>query len=92
MTAIREFALDELSTVPFAKQGVCPRLTGVEEYMARRIRTTITVREDDPVPRRRSKKKSSLVIVVVLVILAIFIFGRINPHGAPQTQRISVTH
>lgn len=57
--------------------------------MARRVRTTITVREDDPVPCRRSKKKeSSVTVVVILILLVLFLATRTNrPHG-PQPQRV----
>lgn len=52
--------------------------------MARRVRTAITVREDDPVPRRRSKKKESMVI---LIVLALFLMARTNRSHVPQPQR-----
>jgi hypothetical protein len=61
---------------------------GVKD-MARRIRTTITTREDDPIPRRRIKKKqSSAVGIVILILLGLFVLARTNrPHG-PQMQRV----
>jgi len=65
--------------------------------MARRVRTTVTVREDDPVPARRSnkkKKQSSVVVVILLVLLVLFLISRTNqragrfpnqsPAGAPH--------
>ena len=57
--------------------------------MARRVRTTITTRVDDPVPNRRSKKKESkAAIIVILIFLGLFILSRSNsPHG-PQPQRV----
>ena len=56
-----------------------------------RVRTTVTVRSDNPVPRRRSKKKdSSIVLIVVLIIIGALLLSRGNrPHG-PQPQRVSV--
>jgi uncharacterized integral membrane protein len=58
--------------------------------MARRVRTTVTVREDDPVPRRRNKKKeSSVVVVVIFILLAIFVLARTNRSHGPQPQRVA---
>jgi hypothetical protein len=58
--------------------------------MSSRVRTTVTVREDNPVPRRRSKKKESSVAVVILILIALFLLARTNrPHG-PQPQGVSV--
>jgi len=56
-----------------------------------RVRTTVTVRSDNPLPRRRSKKKESSVgLVVVLIIVGALLLSRGNrPHG-PQPQRMSV--
>jgi hypothetical protein len=57
--------------------------------MARRVRTTITVREDDPVPRRCSKKKqSNIAIVVVLIVIALFLLAGTNSSHGPQPQRV----
>jgi len=42
--------------------------------MAKRIRTTVAAREDNPLPRRRGQKRNSstlLIVVVVLVVLAL---------------------
>jgi hypothetical protein len=59
--------------------------------MARRVRTTFTLREDDPVPRRRSKKKeSSVVVVVILILLALFLLARTNRSHGPEPQRVIV--
>jgi len=65
--------------------------------MARRVRTTVTVREDDPVPARRSNKKkqeTNIVVVILLVLLVLFLISRTNqragrfpnqsPAGAPH--------
>jgi hypothetical protein len=43
--------------------------------MAKRIRTTVTVREDDPVPRRRTSKKKKESGAVALVV---------SPHLLPR--------
>jgi hypothetical protein len=44
-----------------------------------RVRTTVTVRSDNPVPRRRSKKKeSSVVLVVALIIIGALPVSRSN--------------
>jgi hypothetical protein len=57
--------------------------------MERRVRTTITVREDDPVPHRRGKKKqSSVAIVLILIVLALFLLARTNGSHGPQPQRV----
>jgi hypothetical protein len=59
------------------------------KLMARRVRTTITVREDDPVPRRRNKKKqSSVAVVVILIVLALFVLARTNRSRGSQPQRV----
>jgi hypothetical protein len=59
--------------------------------MARRIRTTVTVREDDPVPRRRNKKKSNLaLILVVLGLLGLLLAKSQRPvvfHAQPAAVR-----
>ncbi|HEY1528656.1 MAG TPA: hypothetical protein VGH51_20715 [Candidatus Angelobacter sp.] len=65
--------------------------------MARRVRTTVTVREDDPVPARRSskkKKQTNVVVVILLVLLVLFLISRTSqrpgrfpnqsPAGAPH--------
>lgn len=44
---------------------------------SKRVRTTVTVREDSPVPRRRSKKKQTSG-VVILIVLAVLIFLAMN--------------
>jgi hypothetical protein len=44
---------------------------------SRRIRATVTVREDSPVPRRRSKKKDTSG-VVILIVLAVLVFLMMN--------------
>jgi hypothetical protein len=68
---------------------VCEKSITELKLMARRVRTTITVREDDPVPRRRSKKKqSSAVVVVILILLAFFLLARTNRSHGPQPQRV----
>jgi hypothetical protein len=60
--------------------------------MARRIRTTVTIREDDPVPRRRSNKKSNVVIVILLVLLGLFLLSRTQRPVGGRPQPASVHH
>ena len=65
--------------------------------MARRVRTTVTVREDNPVPVRRGskkKKQNNIAVVILLVLLVLFLISRTNrrvgrfanqsPAGAPH--------
>jgi hypothetical protein len=65
--------------------------------MARRVRTTVTVREDNPVPARRGSKKrkqTNIAVVILLVLLVLFLISRTNqrpgrfanqsPAGAPH--------
>jgi hypothetical protein len=69
---------------------VVRKMTYGVNLMARRVRTTITVREDDPVPRRRSKKKeSSILVAVILIVLALFVLARTNRSHGPQPQRVA---
>ncbi len=52
--------------------------------MARRTRTPITDREDDPVPRSRHKKKSDVIVIVfVLIVLALFVISRTRRIAVP---------
>jgi hypothetical protein len=57
--------------------------------MAKRPRLTITVREDDPVPRQRGKKKRdsrALFIILLLIVFGLIFLGK--NHGAgPQLPR-----
>jgi hypothetical protein len=59
--------------------------------MARRIRTTVTIREDDPVPRRRSKKKSNAaLIIVVLALIGLFLASRAQQPAPFRAQPASL--
>jgi len=60
--------------------------------MARRVRTTVTVREDDPVPRRRRKNSNTVLIVVLLVLLGLFILNRTHQGNVLRPQPASVRH
>ena len=61
--------------------------------MAKRVRTTVTVREDNPVPRRRRKKKTDATVVVVIVLLILGLFwARMHRAGAPPVQRVTFSH
>jgi hypothetical protein len=58
--------------------------------MARRIRTTVTVREDDPVPRPlRRKKQSSALVIIILVLLGLFLLSRTKQAGGFRPQPVS---
>jgi hypothetical protein len=48
------------------------------EMASKRVRTTITVREDNPVPSRRSKKKKTTSGVVILIVIAVLVFLAMN--------------
>lgn len=39
--------------------------------MAKRIRTTVTIRADNPSPLRRGKKKNSNAVVIVIAVVVI---------------------
>jgi hypothetical protein len=55
--------------------------------MARRVRTTVTLSEDDNVPRRRSRKKSNAVwIILLFVLLGLFLMNRTRQAGVLQPQ------
>jgi hypothetical protein len=55
--------------------------------MARRVRTTVTLSEDDNVPRRRSRKKSNAVwIILLFVLLGLFFMNRTRQVGVLQPQ------
>jgi len=61
--------------------------------MAKRIRTTVTVREDNPVPRRRtSKKKQSSVVALVVIMLVIlfFVMNRSNTRAPRHPSPVAV--
>lgn len=59
--------------------------------MAHRIRTTVTIREDDPVPPRRSKKqKSSALVIIILVLLGLFLLSRTQRPGGQPIQPAAV--
>jgi hypothetical protein len=58
--------------------------------MAKRIRTTVTVREDDPVPRsRRKKKQSSVLVIIILVLIGLFVLSRTRQGGGFRPQPVS---
>jgi hypothetical protein len=61
--------------------------------MAKRTRTTITVREDNPVPKRRTnrkKKQSGAIVIGILTLLLMFlVFGNRQSHPQ-QRQNIAV--
>jgi hypothetical protein len=61
--------------------------------MAKRIRTSVTIREDDPVPRRRRGKKSnvSVIVIVVLVLLAL-VWSRQHAGRSGLPQQIGTKH
>jgi hypothetical protein len=52
--------------------------------MARRTRTSITVRKDNSVPgRRRNKSPDVIVIVIVLILLILFVISRTRQLSSP---------
>ena len=56
--------------------------------MAKRIRTTVTVREDNPVPRRRTSKKkrqstAGVALAVIVLLILLFVMNR-NTVQAPR--------
>lgn len=70
-----------------------PRLAARSEHllMAKRIRTTLTIPEDNPVPRRRRsrKKEPSVAVVILIAFLILFVMIRGEKsslhHPAPVT-------
>lgn len=64
------------------------------QSMEKRIRTTVTVREDNPVPRRRTskrKKQSSAVVAVVIALLILFfVMNRSNTHAPRHPSPVAV--
>lgn len=62
--------------------------------MARRTRTTVTVREDDPVPRNRSvkRKTNTIWIVLVAVLLGLYLLSRNHGSDALRPQPAAVRH
>jgi hypothetical protein len=61
--------------------------------MAKRVRTTVTVREDDPVPPRKRRVKKSANTALVFVVLAflglLFLLNRTHQVGGFHPQSAS---
>src|SRR5215475_4270808 len=63
----------------------------VPSMASRRIRTTVTVREDSPVPRKRRNNKSTTAVIAILLVLAgLFVVSRVNHQSGPAVHRATV--